>query len=53
VLEGRSGTGCSQATRRAAGAELTRVIERAGADNAEAPRGEVYLVGAGPAILIF
>ncbi len=33
---------------RAAAAELARAIERAAAENAEAPRGEVYLVGAGP-----
>ena len=32
----------------AAAAELTRLIERAASENAEAPRGEVYLVGAGP-----
>jgi uroporphyrin-III C-methyltransferase/precorrin-2 dehydrogenase/sirohydrochlorin ferrochelatase len=33
---------------RAAADELARAIERAAAVNAEAPRGEVYLVGAGP-----
>ena len=32
---------------RGAAAELARAVERA-AENAEAPRGEVYLVGAGP-----
>jgi uroporphyrin-III C-methyltransferase/precorrin-2 dehydrogenase/sirohydrochlorin ferrochelatase len=31
-----------------AAAELARAIERAATENAEAPRGEVYLVGAGP-----
>ena len=33
---------------RAAAAELDSAIKRAAADNAVAPRGEVYLVGAGP-----
>ena len=45
---GRSPNGRFRATTRAAAAELARAIERAASENAEAPRGEVYLVGAGP-----
>ena len=45
---GRSPSGRSPATKPAAEAELQRAIDVAGAAGAEPPRGEVYLVGAGP-----
>jgi uroporphyrin-III C-methyltransferase/precorrin-2 dehydrogenase/sirohydrochlorin ferrochelatase len=48
VLEGPIAERALSGDESAAAAELTRVIERAAAENAEAPRGEVYLVGAGP-----
>jgi uroporphyrin-III C-methyltransferase/precorrin-2 dehydrogenase/sirohydrochlorin ferrochelatase len=47
VLEGPIGERALLGDDRAA-AELARAIERMGAEGAEAPRGEVYLVGAGP-----
>ena len=47
VLEGPIAEQALSGDEGAAAAELTRAIERT-ADNAEAPRGEVYLVGAGP-----
>ncbi len=48
VLEGPIAERALSGDESAAAAELTRVIERAATENAEAPRGEVYLVGAGP-----
>ena len=48
VLEGPIAERALSGDESTAAAELTRVIERAAAENAEAPRGEVYLVGAGP-----
>jgi uroporphyrin-III C-methyltransferase / precorrin-2 dehydrogenase / sirohydrochlorin ferrochelatase len=48
VLEGPIAERALSGDEHAAAAELSRAIERAGADSAEAPRGEVYLVGAGP-----
>jgi uroporphyrin-III C-methyltransferase / precorrin-2 dehydrogenase / sirohydrochlorin ferrochelatase len=48
VLEGPIAERALSGDESAAAAELTRVIEHVGAENAEAPRGEVYLVGAGP-----
>ncbi len=48
VLEGPIGERALAGDDRAADGELARAIERASAENAEAPRGEVYLVGAGP-----
>ena len=48
VLEGPIAERALSGDESAAAAELTRVIERVGAESAEAPRGEVYLVGAGP-----
>ena len=48
VLEGPIGERALSGDDNAASAELARAIERAAAENAEAPRGEVYLVGAGP-----
>jgi uroporphyrin-III C-methyltransferase / precorrin-2 dehydrogenase / sirohydrochlorin ferrochelatase len=48
VLEGPIGERALSGDDRAADAELARAIERAAAEGAEAPRGEVYLVGAGP-----
>ena len=47
VLEGPIGERALLGDDRA-GAELSRAIERLGAESAEGPRGEVYLVGAGP-----
>jgi uroporphyrin-III C-methyltransferase / precorrin-2 dehydrogenase / sirohydrochlorin ferrochelatase len=47
VLEGPIGERALSGDERAADAELARAIESAG-ENVEAPRGEVYLVGAGP-----
>ena len=47
VLEGPIGERALLGDGRAE-AELSRAIERAAAEKAEAPRGEVYLVGAGP-----
>jgi uroporphyrin-III C-methyltransferase/precorrin-2 dehydrogenase/sirohydrochlorin ferrochelatase len=48
VLEGPIAERALAGDDRAAAAELARAIERAATENAEAPRGEVYLVGAGP-----
>jgi len=48
VLDGPVGERALAGDDRAADAELARAIERAAAESAEAPRGEVYLVGAGP-----
>jgi uroporphyrin-III C-methyltransferase / precorrin-2 dehydrogenase / sirohydrochlorin ferrochelatase len=48
VLEGPIAERALSGDESAAGAELARAIERAAVDNGEAPRGEVYLVGAGP-----
>jgi uroporphyrin-III C-methyltransferase / precorrin-2 dehydrogenase / sirohydrochlorin ferrochelatase len=48
VLEGPIGERALSGDDRGADAELAGAIERAGSGNAEAPRGEVYLVGAGP-----
>ena len=48
VLEGPIAERALSGDERAAGVELSRAIERAATENAEAPRGEVYLVGAGP-----
>jgi uroporphyrin-III C-methyltransferase/precorrin-2 dehydrogenase/sirohydrochlorin ferrochelatase len=48
VLEGPIAERALSGDESAASAELSRAIEKAGAENAEAPRGEVYLVGAGP-----
>src|SRR5580704_6052301 len=48
VLEGSIAERALSGDDRAAAAGLARAIERAAAENAEAPRGEVYLVGAGP-----
>jgi uroporphyrin-III C-methyltransferase/precorrin-2 dehydrogenase/sirohydrochlorin ferrochelatase len=48
VLEGPIAERALSGDDQAAASELARAIERAGAENAEAPRGEVYLVGAGP-----
>ena len=48
VLEGPIAERALSGDDRAAGAELTRAIERAAVENAGAPLGEVYLVGAGP-----
>jgi len=48
VLEGPIAERALAGDEAAASAELARAIERAGASEAEAPRGEVYLVGAGP-----
>src|ERR1700728_1694197 len=48
VLEGPIAERALAGDESAASVALTRVIERAAAENAEAPRGEVYLVGAGP-----
>jgi uroporphyrin-III C-methyltransferase / precorrin-2 dehydrogenase / sirohydrochlorin ferrochelatase len=48
VLEGPIGERALAGDDRGADAELARAIERAEAERAKAPRGEVYLVGAGP-----
>ena len=48
VLEGPIAERALSGDDRAAAAELTRAIEGEAAENARAPRGEVYLVGAGP-----
>ncbi len=48
VLEGPIAERALSGDDRAAGVELTRAIEHAAAENAAAPLGEVYLVGAGP-----
>jgi uroporphyrin-III C-methyltransferase/precorrin-2 dehydrogenase/sirohydrochlorin ferrochelatase len=48
VLEGPIAERALSGDERAAGDELTRAIERAAAETAQAPHGEVYLVGAGP-----
>src|SRR5208282_1732621 len=48
VLEGPISERALSGDDRAAQVELARAIERAAAESAEAPRGEVYLVGAGP-----
>ena len=48
VLEGPIGERALSGDDRAADAELARAIERAAAEDPVAPRGEVYLVGAGP-----
>ena len=53
VLEGPIAERALAGDERAASAELAHAIERARAGEAEAPRGEVYLVGAGPAIPTF
>ncbi|HSV01160.1 MAG TPA: siroheme synthase CysG, partial [Roseiarcus sp.] len=48
VLEGPIAERALSGDDRGAGAELSRAIERAAAETVAAPRGEVYLVGAGP-----
>jgi uroporphyrin-III C-methyltransferase/precorrin-2 dehydrogenase/sirohydrochlorin ferrochelatase len=48
ILEGPIAERVLSGDDQAAGVELARAIERAATENAEAPRGEVYLVGAGP-----
>ena len=48
VLEGPIGEKALSGDDRGADADLARAIERAAAAEAQAPRGEVYLVGAGP-----
>jgi uroporphyrin-III C-methyltransferase / precorrin-2 dehydrogenase / sirohydrochlorin ferrochelatase len=48
VLEGSIAEMALSGDDRAAAAELAQAIEGASADNSEGPRGEVYLVGAGP-----
>jgi uroporphyrin-III C-methyltransferase/precorrin-2 dehydrogenase/sirohydrochlorin ferrochelatase len=48
VLEGPIAERALSGEEGAAADELARAIERAAMDKAEAPRGEVYLVGAGP-----
>ncbi len=48
VLEGPIAERALSGDERAASAELARALERAAAEGAGAPRGEVYLVGAGP-----
>ena len=48
VLEGPIGERALSGDDRAADRDLARAIERAAHEKAEAPRGEVYLVGAGP-----
>ncbi len=48
VLEGPIGERALSGDDRAADAELARAVEQAAVERAEAPRGEVYLVGAGP-----
>src|SRR5580693_8980253 len=48
VLEGPIAERALSGDESAAAAELARVIEQAATENAVAPRGEVYLVGAGP-----
>jgi uroporphyrin-III C-methyltransferase/precorrin-2 dehydrogenase/sirohydrochlorin ferrochelatase len=48
VLEGPIAERALSGDERTAANELSRAIERAAVENAEAPRGEVYLVGAGP-----
>src|SRR5208282_1374921 len=48
VLEGPIGERALSGDDRGADADLARAIERAAAQRDEAPRGEVYLVGAGP-----
>jgi uroporphyrin-III C-methyltransferase / precorrin-2 dehydrogenase / sirohydrochlorin ferrochelatase len=48
VLDGPIGERALSGDDHGADAELARAIERAAAEGAEAPRGEVYLVGAGP-----
>jgi uroporphyrin-III C-methyltransferase/precorrin-2 dehydrogenase/sirohydrochlorin ferrochelatase len=48
VLEGPIGERALARDDRAADDDLARAIERAADENAGAPRGEVYLVGAGP-----
>jgi uroporphyrin-III C-methyltransferase / precorrin-2 dehydrogenase / sirohydrochlorin ferrochelatase len=48
VLEGPIGERALLGDDRGADAGLASAIERADSENAEAPRGEVYLVGAGP-----
>src|ERR1700727_1090978 len=56
VLEGPIAERALSGDESAAAAGLARAIERAAIDNAEAPRGEVYLVGAGagdPDLLTF
>ena len=48
VLEGPIGERALSGDDRAAAADLAQAIERAASESAEGPRGEVYLVGAGP-----
>jgi uroporphyrin-III C-methyltransferase / precorrin-2 dehydrogenase / sirohydrochlorin ferrochelatase len=48
VLEGPIAERALSGDERAAADELSRAVERAAVENADAPRGEVYLVGAGP-----
>ncbi len=48
VLEGPIAERALAGDDRSASAELAHAIERAASGDAEAPRGEVYLVGAGP-----
>jgi uroporphyrin-III C-methyltransferase/precorrin-2 dehydrogenase/sirohydrochlorin ferrochelatase len=48
VLEGPIGEKALSGDDRGADADLARAIERAAGAEAQAPRGEVYLVGAGP-----
>jgi uroporphyrin-III C-methyltransferase / precorrin-2 dehydrogenase / sirohydrochlorin ferrochelatase len=48
VLEGPIAERALSGDERTAAAELARAVERAASENADAPRGEVYLVGAGP-----
>ncbi len=48
VLEGPIGEAALSGNEGAASASLAREIERAAVDRREPPRGEVYLVGAGP-----
>jgi uroporphyrin-III C-methyltransferase / precorrin-2 dehydrogenase / sirohydrochlorin ferrochelatase len=48
VLQGPIGEKALSGDDRGADADLARAVERAAAAEAQAPRGEVYLVGAGP-----
>src|SRR6202020_3330299 len=50
VLEGPIAERALSGDDQAAGVELSRAIERAATENAEAPRGEAVLVGAGPGV---